>query len=645
MKWLVLIVCAFCLSEARIGEGATVREDNIIGAIDPALEKRIGALMLQNVLRTNSQSSDKPQVHLVNEIGQRILNAIDDDGLTDDWQFLVIDSEAVNAFSLPGGKILIFSGLLSEITTDGKTDTGMLAAIIGHEIAHMRMHHGLESLRNAASMEWIIDNLDRLNGESAQSWNDEQKRLLGEMARARFTREQEFEADQLGSLYAALAGYGFDGIIRWSELESQKIGDNGMTEYVPEQLANGKIAAQDHPTWSERIAKARVFQGRLLNIAGEFTWGSEMLKVGNLDKAVQCFKDVVVTFPNCFEAWNNLGNAYHRRYLQTQKVAALKFQIQLVDYCRDLRETVRGSGGLQAAIQAYRRAKQLDPGRLGVRLNLATALLQDALMNPAHREDDLGEAAQLLDGLLAKRPNEPAFLNAKAILFYAKEPKGDSASAAGIFARAAAQNYLPAKFNLAIAQLEAGRKTEGVAELRNYLAGDSRSPWADFARATLQARHEEAPPKTERPIVPLVDSVLKVRLGATRDQLVSILHAPERLESCTIGENYPAAILWYDSIGAAFLLANDQVVSVILFPQVQPPDYDLGGNSLPAPEIAGVSIGGSQEDIEKAFGRATQMTSAPGRDEKVYSYLSSAARVDFRMKSSRIYSIILSKRT
>src|SRR5450432_1870553 len=156
MKWFVTIVCAFCFSQVSGGELPTVREDNIVGAIDPALERRIGDLILQGVLRANSRSTDKMQIDLVNKIGQRILNAIDSDGLTDDWQFMVIDSELNDAVSLPGGKILIFEGLLSEITTDGKADAGMLAAIIGHEIAHVRMHHSLDTLRNAASMEWIV---------------------------------------------------------------------------------------------------------------------------------------------------------------------------------------------------------------------------------------------------------------------------------------------------------------------------------------------------------------------------------------------------------------------------------------------------------------------------------------------------------
>jgi tetratricopeptide (TPR) repeat protein len=113
-------------------------------------------------------------------------------------------------------------------------------------------------------------------------------------------------------------------------------------------------------------------------VAGEFAWGNEMLRVGNLNKAVRCYKDVVDVFPNCFEAWNNLGKAYHLQYLQSRNVTELKFQAPIVDYRGDLRKTVRGPSELQSAIRAYRRAKQLDPVQTGVRLNLATALIHDA---------------------------------------------------------------------------------------------------------------------------------------------------------------------------------------------------------------------------------------------------------------------------
>lgn len=172
------------MSRPIAGEQAGVTENNIVGAIDPVVERRIGELILADVLRIYVPSTDQAQISLVNEIGYRILRAIDDSALVDDWRFIVINSEETNAFSLAGGKIIIFAGLLRDITTDGKVDAGILAAILGHEIAHVRMHHALADLRDRASMTWIIDNLSRLDSGDPARWTDEQKGRIGEMARA-----------------------------------------------------------------------------------------------------------------------------------------------------------------------------------------------------------------------------------------------------------------------------------------------------------------------------------------------------------------------------------------------------------------------------------------------------------------------------
>lgn len=124
MKLLVALICTVGLSQAIAGEQAAVSEDNIVGAIDSAAEKRLGELALEQVLHNYTPSTDQAQIALVNEIGYRILRAIDDSAFLDDWQFIVVNSDQANAFSLPGGKIIVFSGLLREIKANEKSDVG-----------------------------------------------------------------------------------------------------------------------------------------------------------------------------------------------------------------------------------------------------------------------------------------------------------------------------------------------------------------------------------------------------------------------------------------------------------------------------------------------------------------------------------------
>jgi predicted Zn-dependent protease len=645
-KPLLALICAAALTQAIAGEQASVGQ-NIVGAIDPAAERRIGELLLERVLHNYSLSIDQTQTALVKQVGYRILHAIDDGAFVDDWQFIVIDSDQVNAMSLPGGKIIIFSGLLREVTTNEKIDVGMLAAVIGHEIVHARMHHFIANLRNKASMAWVLDNLGQLDANLAL-WSEEQKRRIAEMARARFTREQEFEADQLGSLYAALGGYGFDGAVRSLQVELKNHGDLSESEYIPEERPGGKVVAVDHPAWSERIEKIRSFQTRVLNVAGEFTWGNEMLRVGNLNKAIRCYKDAVDVFPNCFEAWNNLGKAYHLQYLQSRSVVDLKFQAQLIDYSRDLRKTVRGSSNLWSAIRAYRNAKQLDPMQRGVRLNLATALIHDAQTNRANREENLAEAKSLLNDLLAKDPENPQFLNAKAILLDEntatdKGRQQDAANVENLFRKSAARHYLPAEFNLAYVQFKSGNTDEGAAGLQRYLQYDSLSRWAAMARGLLHSKHIETPQVTAKSI-PSVTSVLGVRLGARSSQVIETLGNPERTVRSVTADGSDGEIYLYYSLGIACVISDGQVESISLFTQGQLQLPVAIAEVPPAPELARVPIGATVDVLENSLGKDAQIRQAYDGTEKIYSYVMDSVQIDFFLQRSKVYLILLHKR-
>jgi predicted Zn-dependent protease len=645
MKRHVLFICAFAASHLIASDQTGSNEPGIIGAIDPAAERRLGELAFEQVLNTYALSTDKAQIALVNEIGFQILRSIDETAFLDDWQFILINSERVNAFSVPGGKIIICSRLLRDITVDGKPDVGTLAAIIGHEIAHVRMHHVIVNLRNNTSTAWVLDNMGRLDANFA-TWSEEQKRRVAEMARARFTRDQEFEADQLGCLYAALGGYGFDGILRWSQLKKGTAPSEA--DYVPAQQPNGEVLALDHPTWPERIAKIRSFQARLLNVAGEFTWGNEMLRVGNLSKAIRCYKDVVDVFPNCFEAWNNLGKAYHLRYLQSRNVTELKFQAQLVDYSRDLRKTVRGSSDLGSAVRAYRRAKQLDPMQTGVQLNLATALIHGAQTNRANRKGDLGEAGSLLNDLLAREPDNPQLLNAKAILLSetgtaAKARRQDATEVENLFRKATARHYLPAQFNLAVVQFKNGDAAQGATGLQRYLQHDSVSRWAVLARGLLHSKRIETP-TAEPASLRSVNSVLGVRLEAPSGEVTSNLGQPEQVVRCTTADGSKGEIYWYYSLGIACVISEGRVENINLFAQAQPQRPAAIAEVPPAPELARVPIGGGVDMLENSLGKNAQIRQAYDGSEKIYSYVMDAVQVDFFLRRSKVYLISLHKR-
>src|SRR5260370_3721043 len=349
-----------------------------------------------------------------------------------------------------------------------------------------------------------------------------------------------------------------------------------------------------------------------------------MLRVGNLNKAIQCYKDVVDVFPNCFEAWNNLGNAYHLQHLQSRNVAELKFQAPIVDYRGDLRKTMRGTSMLQSAIRAYRRAKEVDPMRAGVQLNLATALIHDAQTNQANRGHDLSEAGSLLNDLLAKDPDNPRFVNAKAILLHQEsasgQGRGRTAEVEDLFRKAAARHYLPAEFNLAVVQFENNDKSQGTAGLQRYLQHDSQSRWAALARGLLHSKHIESAlaPVASGPSVP---SVLGLRLEMASRDVLSTAGEPERIARCVTADGSQGEIYWYYSLGVACVMSEGRVEAINLFAQAQPQRPTAIGEVPPAPELAGVPIGATVNALENSLGKNAQIRQAPDSTEKIYVYV------------------------
>lgn len=117
------------------------------------------------------------------------------------WDFAVIDTPEVNAWMLPGGKSAVNTGLLKVATSDDE-----LAVVMGHEAAHAIARHGAERISRAIAVQAIVigamasGEVDpRLVGATAAAYG-----LLGETA---FSRSEESEADRIGLVIAADAGY------------------------------------------------------------------------------------------------------------------------------------------------------------------------------------------------------------------------------------------------------------------------------------------------------------------------------------------------------------------------------------------------------------------------------------------------------
>jgi predicted Zn-dependent protease len=185
----------------------------------------------------------------ITRIGRRIAAAVGRDLPDANWEFVVFDSPQLNAFALPGGKVGFYTGLINLAGSDDE-----IAAVMGHEIAHVTSRHGAE--RQSQAM--LVGGLGALlNAGTQENKNRDLFQLayvgvsaLGTLA---YSREHETEADAVGLRFAARAGYDPRAAISiWQKMAAKNSGPA-----QPKWLST-------HPPTAERIARLQQLAPTLL---------------------------------------------------------------------------------------------------------------------------------------------------------------------------------------------------------------------------------------------------------------------------------------------------------------------------------------------------------------------------------------------
>jgi predicted Zn-dependent protease len=204
-------------------------------------------------LKQNKLSGDAANTAMVKRVGQRIQQAVEtymaQNNLSGElagfqWEFNLVDNKEPNAWCMPGGKVVVYTGILP-LT---QSETG-LAVVMGHEIAHAIAKHGNERMSQG-----LVQQLGGVALDVALSQKPAETRNLfltsygvgSQLGLLKYGRTQESEADHLGLIFMAMAGYDPQQAIPfWERMAAQSQG-----QAPPEFLST-------HPSDATRVADLR----------------------------------------------------------------------------------------------------------------------------------------------------------------------------------------------------------------------------------------------------------------------------------------------------------------------------------------------------------------------------------------------------
>ena len=226
----------------------TGRKQNLIVSDEQVLS--LSNQQYQEYMASAKKSTNATNTAMVQRVGKNLANAVvsylNANGLANEvsqyqWEFNLVQDKQVNAFCMPGGKIVVYEGLLPVTQNEAS-----LAIVLGHEIAHAVAKHSAERLSNAYKQQYGMQILGAVAQGMGASYGMLQLGQIvaqagGQFFTAGFSRKQESEADHMGLIFAAMAGYDPQVAISFWQRMSQATGGGSSS------------LLSDHPSDAERI--------------------------------------------------------------------------------------------------------------------------------------------------------------------------------------------------------------------------------------------------------------------------------------------------------------------------------------------------------------------------------------------------------
>ncbi|HET9571474.1 MAG TPA: M48 family metallopeptidase [Bacteroidales bacterium] len=243
---LIVLIMTSCSSVMLTGRKQLnlVSDAQVLAISDSAYNSFMSASVISGKTIDNAR---------VLRVGTKIKTAVEaymaQNGLSDQlkgysWEFKLVKDTSINAFCMPGGKVVVFEGILPVTQTDAG-----LAVVLGHEIAHAIAKHSNERMSQqmaTSSVGTIVASIFQKKSAITQTVANTGFALLTEYGfTLPYSRKQEYEADRLGLIFMAMAGYDpQESINFWNRMAASGSGS------VPELMST-------HPSNANRIANLK----------------------------------------------------------------------------------------------------------------------------------------------------------------------------------------------------------------------------------------------------------------------------------------------------------------------------------------------------------------------------------------------------
>ncbi len=223
---LALALVSACASVPITGRSTV----NLFSVSD---DVQLGRQAYQDLLAQERVVTGGSELEMVRRVMNRLVAVADDAGY--EWEVNLLDApDTVNAFALPGGKMAVYTGILPVCQSEAG-----LAVVMGHEIAHVVARHGTERVTNAYGVEVALALLN------VGDYEELARMAVSLVFELPYGRKHESEADRIGLIYMARAGYDPEEAVRfWSRMAE------GTGAGPPEFLST-------HPSHETRIENLR----------------------------------------------------------------------------------------------------------------------------------------------------------------------------------------------------------------------------------------------------------------------------------------------------------------------------------------------------------------------------------------------------